>query len=78
LFSEEFVEGFLTPLLKNREDAEIVLEMMRKLGYEKYARPMLLAFEAALQNREDMLTELEPEIQSATMLVYKRLIGSEA
>ncbi len=77
LVSTQFVELFLAPLLKNAKDAKTVLEAMRELGYEKHARPMLLAFEAAMDNRPDMLGELEPEIQGATKLMFDRLIGKK-
>lgn len=75
LVSTPFVESFLSPLLKNTQHAQAVLNTMRELGYEKHARPMLLAFEAALLNRADMLTELEPEIQGAAKHMYERLTG---
>ncbi len=77
LVSTQFVENFLAPLLKNAQYAKTVLNAMRELGYEKHARPMLLAFEAALTNRPDMLAELEPEIQGATKHMYERLIGKK-
>jgi Flp pilus assembly protein TadD/energy-coupling factor transporter ATP-binding protein EcfA2 len=75
LVSTQFVESFLAPLLKNAQHAKTTLDAMRDLGYEKHARPMLLAFEAALTNCPDMLAELEPEIQGATKHMYERLIG---
>lgn len=77
LVSTQFIESFLSPLLKNTQHAKTVLDAMRNLGYEKYARPVLLAFEAALTNRPDMLAELEPEIQGATKHMYERLIGEK-
>lgn len=77
LVSTQFVESFLAPLLKNARYAKTVLDAMRNLGYEKHARPMLLAFEAALANRSDMLTELEPEIQGAAKHMYERLVGKK-
>lgn len=70
-----FVEGFLAPLLANTQHAQTVLDTMRELGYDKHARPMLLAFEAALLNRADMLNELEPEIQGAAKHMFDRLTG---
>lgn len=77
LVSTQFVESFLAPLLKNDQSAKTVLDVMRDLGYEKYARPMLLAFEAAMTNRQDMLDELEPEIQGAAKHMFDRLIGKK-
>lgn len=75
LLSTEFVENFLVTALQTPNSAALVLDKMRKLGYEKHARPLILAFEAALENKEDMLTELEPELQGATMHMYARLTG---
>jgi len=76
LLSIEFIEDFLVTKLKAPDSAALVLKEMRNLGYEKHARPLILAFEAALEGREDMLTELEPELQGATMHMYKRLTGN--
>ena len=50
-----------------------MLEALRELGFAKQARPLLLAFEAAMNNRPDMLTELEPELQRAARLMFDRL-----
>ncbi|MDP1594071.1 MAG: tetratricopeptide repeat protein [Gallionella sp.] len=77
LVSAQFVEGFLAPLLKNLQHARVVLTAMRESGYEKYARPMLLAFEAAMTHRPEMLSELEPEIQVAAKHMYDRLAGKK-
>ncbi|MES9902835.1 MAG: hypothetical protein ABW168_09140, partial [Sedimenticola sp.] len=77
LVSKAFVEELLAPLLADEKKALAVLDTMRGLGYEKHARPMLLAFEAALHNLEEMLTELEPEIQVATTRMFKRLTKKE-
>lgn len=73
LVSEGFVEGFLAPLLQDKQRAASVLEIMRELGYDKHAGPLLLAFTAALEQRPEMLAELEPEVQGAALLMYKRL-----
>lgn len=73
LVSEPFIEGFLVPLLANTKNASQVLVEMRSLGYEKHARPLLLAFEMAIENRAEMLSELEPEIQDATKRLLERL-----
>lgn len=75
LVSRAFVEELLAPLLADKKEAEVVLQAMRDSGYEKYARPMLLAFEVALYGREAMLEELEPEIKTATRRIFERLVG---
>lgn len=77
LVSAQFIEQFLAPLLKNVQQAGTVLAAMRESGYEKYARPMLLAFEAAITHRPEMLSELEPEIQVAAKHMYDRLAGNK-
>lgn len=71
--SQPFIEVFLAPLLVEHRTAATVLTELRNLGYERFARPLLLAFEAVLKNRGDMLSELEPEIKNATTIVFKRL-----
>lgn len=73
LVSKEFIENFLFHVVANIAQAETVLNLMRDLGYEKHARPLILAFEAAIRNQEEMLSELEPEIRGATKLMFNRL-----
>ncbi len=55
-----------------------LLAALRAQGYERYTRPLLLAFEAALTNRPDMLAELEPEVQTAAQRMFARLTGKVA
>jgi Tfp pilus assembly protein PilF len=78
LVSKHFVEDFLAPLLAQREQAKHVLETLRSLDYAKHARPLLLAFEAAVEDRSEMLSELEPEVQRAAQRMFERLTGRKA
>lgn len=71
--SENFVEGLLTTVLATGQDAAALLALLRDLGYEKHARPLLLAFEAAIENRPDKLADIEPEIQGAAQHMFERL-----
>lgn len=73
LVSEQFIEGFLATVLMDDSVAPAVLAEMRCLGYEKHARPLMLAFETVLEKRADMLDELEPELQGATKQMFERL-----
>ena len=73
LASMHFVEGFLAVVLAKEKQAAAVLELLRELGFVRHARPLLLAFEAAVAKRPDMLTELEPEVQSAAQRMFERL-----
>jgi len=73
IVSEHFVEGVLTSVLDNVQRATTLLALLRDIGYEKYARPLLLALEAAIENRSDKLAEIEPEIQSAAQRMFERL-----
>ena len=75
LVSEPFIEGFLAKVVAQGQQAAAVLDALRELGYAKHARPLLLAFEAAMKNRPDMLGELEPEVQHAARLMFDRLKG---
>ncbi len=69
-----FIEGFLAPLLHNTRQAEMLLAALRAQGFDRHARPLLLAFEAALSHRPEMLAELEPEVRGASQRVYERLL----
>ena len=74
LTSTAFIEDFLAPLLHNTRQAEMLLAALRAQGFDRHARPLLLAFEAALSHRPEMLAELEPEVRGASQRVYERLI----
>lgn len=73
LVSKPFIEDFLAKVLTQEKQAAVVLEALRELGFAKQARPLLLAFEAAMNNHPDMLAELEPEVQRAARLMFDRL-----
>jgi Flp pilus assembly protein TadD len=74
LTSTTFIEDFLAPLLHNTHQAEMVLAALCAQGFDRHARPLLLAFEAALSHRPEMLAELEPEVRGASQRVYERLV----
>ena len=73
LTSTHFVEDFLAAVLAQGKQATAVLDLLRELGFARHARPLLLAFEAAVSKRPDMLDELEPEVQRAAQLMFERL-----
>ncbi len=73
LVSTAFVEDFLAPLLANRTQAASVLGLLHGLGYDRHARPLLLAFEAAVEDKPDLLDVLEPETRNAAKRMYERL-----
>ncbi|MDG4594750.1 MAG: tetratricopeptide repeat protein, partial [Candidatus Contendobacter sp.] len=74
---EALVEGVLAPALTKGTAARALLELLRELGFEPSARPLLLAFEAAIANRPQSLDELEPEVQGAAKRMFQRLTGGE-
>lgn len=76
LTSTTFIEDFLALLLANTRQAERLLDAFRAQGFDRHARPLLLAFEAALSHRPEMLAELEPEVRGASQRVYERLVPS--
>lgn len=73
LASTDFIEDFLAPILTQNQHATRVLDQLRDLDFAKHARPLLLACEAIVANRADMLTELEPEVQGAARRMFERL-----
>lgn len=74
LVSSTFVEDFLAPMLKDGH-GEALLRALNEQRYDKYARPLLLAFKAVLENRPDKLSDIEPEIQKAATMIFDRLTG---
>lgn len=78
LASAHFVEEFLGPLLSQTEQAQAVLALLTELGYTQAARPLLLALEAAVDSRQDMLAVLEPEVKKAALRMFERLTGKKA
>lgn len=75
LASKPIVEELLGQALADSRQATTLLGVMQELGFDKYARPLLLAYAAAVENRRDALDELEPEIRSASHRMYERLIA---
>lgn len=73
LASQAFVERFLAPLLANPTQAASVLGLLHGLGYDRHARPLLLAFEAAIDGKPELLDALEPETRNAAKRMYERL-----
>lgn len=73
LVSPAFIEDFLASSLKDAHQAETLLAALRAAGYDRHGRPLLLAYEAAMRNSPDILTELEPEVQVASQRLYDRL-----
>jgi tetratricopeptide (TPR) repeat protein len=71
--TEHFVEGFLTLALKQKHQATFVLDVLREMNADRFARPLLIAFEAAIEGKAANLDELEPELQRAAKLMYERL-----
>lgn len=75
LASRAFIEDVLAPALADEHKASAVLGLLWGLGYDKHARPLLLAFEAAVEKRPEALEDLEPEVRAAARRMYERLIG---
>lgn len=53
LASTHFVEGFLAVVPTRGKQATAVPDLLRELGFVRHARPLLLAFEAALTGKAD-------------------------
>ncbi len=73
LASSCFVEDLLGRALQDKQQAGLLLSVLRRQGFELHARPLLLAFEAAIEQRPEMLSELEPEVRNAAQRLYRRL-----
>jgi tetratricopeptide (TPR) repeat protein len=71
-----FIEDVLAPALADEHKASAVLGILWGLGYDKHARPLLLAFEAAVEKRPEALEDLEPEVRAAARRMYQRLIAA--
>lgn len=76
LASDAFIEEVLAPALTDEHKASAVLGLLWGLGYDKHARPLLLAFEAAVEKRPEALEDLEPEVRAAARRMYQRLIAA--
>lgn len=71
-----FIEDVLVPALADEHKASAVLGLLWGLGYDKHARPLLLAFEAAVENSPEALEYLEPEVRAAARRMYERLTAA--
>ena len=76
LAGDAFIEDVLAPALADEHKALAVLGLLWGLGYDKHARPLLLAFEAAVEKRPEALEDLEPEVRAAARRLYQRLIAA--
>ena len=72
--SSGVVRELLAPVLAEGSRAGALLDAMRRQGWARHARPLLLAYEAALVQRPALLDELEPEVRSASKRLYARLM----
>lgn len=50
-----------------------MLGLLHGVGYDRHARPLLLAFEAAIDGKPELLDALEPETRNAAKRMYERL-----
>lgn len=75
LVGTAFVEDLLAPLLMHPPLAMRLRQALQDQGYERHARPLLLAYAAALEQSPERLDALEPELQSAARRMYARLTG---
>ena len=75
LAGTDIVEDTLAATLTDDRKAATMLGMLWWLGFDKYARPLLLAFEAAVQKRPESLDDLEPEVRGAARRLYDRLLA---
>lgn len=74
LVGDVFVENLLVGSLSDKKSAVMILQAMRDSNYDRYAKPLLLALEAVIANKEALISEIEPEMQDATMRMYQRLM----
>lgn len=72
LVSRALVEGFLAATHKT-EHARRIHAAMRDSRFRQYAVPLMLAYQAHLENKEYMIVELAPELVRATQIMYRRL-----
>ncbi len=72
LVRDEFVEDIVRVALLAGNGAQL-LEIMRDLGFEKIAAPLLYALDAAIKGNADKLAAIEPEAREASQRLFQRL-----
>ena len=75
--SHEFVEEFLSVILADKQQGRLVLAVLQGNNWTS-AAPLVLAFEAAVMDKSDMLDELAPEYRRAATHMFNRLTASIA
>ncbi|WP_448110175.1 tetratricopeptide repeat protein [Pseudomonas lini] len=73
--SGAFVEGFLSEIVGIKAIAVEVVKILKSNGFERDAKPLLLALEAAIASDSESIDNLEPELRSATRHMFDRLVG---
>lgn len=56
-----------------RGDGLPLLRLLREIGLDKTALPLMLALEAAISNDPERLSDVEPEVRTATLNMFDRL-----
>ncbi len=73
LAGDEFITDILLPALADEHKSAAVLGLLWGLGFDRHARPLLLAFEAMVEHRPEMLDALEPEVRGAAKQLHERI-----
>ncbi len=70
--SRALVEGLIGEALA-RGTGRALLAMLREVGIERYARPLLIAVEAQLAGNANLIADSEPETRRAAQILFQRL-----
>jgi hypothetical protein len=64
--------ALVAPALQ-RGDGLPLLTLLREIGLDKTALPLMLALEAAIGNDPERLSGVEPEVRTAALKMFERL-----
>lgn len=73
-----FVEEFLSATLSDKQQCRMVLIELQGNGWLASAAPLVMAFEAAVMDKADRLSEVAPEYRKAATHMFNRLTASSA
>lgn len=73
LAGDVFLDRLLVPALATADQAQTLLRILLDLGFDKIARPLLMAFEAAVLREPKSLDSLEPEVRDVAKRIHSAL-----
>jgi tetratricopeptide (TPR) repeat protein len=77
LVGKSFVENIVRSALRRGHGPQL-LAILRDVGFDRIAAPLLLALDASIEGGIEKLSTVEPEVRSAALRIFERLQSTDA